>query len=160
MSLKLVCHSNWSVTQIGMSLKFECLSNLNVTKIGMSLKLKYHSNWKVTRIGMSHKLKCHSNWKTILIEKVVSPKTSKSASIGRILSLLLLYGKSKFWRKKPDTKTQFAHDFVLAMIVSETVLERHLHRPFKESGPKSCKYNLKIRANYAQMYFKIHHFYL
>ena len=83
-SLKIKCHSNWYVTQIGMSLKFEYLPNLKITKIGMSLKLKYQSNWNVTQFGMSHKLECHSNCKTKLIEKVLNPETSKSASIGRI----------------------------------------------------------------------------
>ena len=49
-------------------------------------------------------------------------------------------------------------DFVLALMVSERVLERQFQGLF-ESGPKSWTYNLKIRANYAQMYLKIHHFY-
>ena len=31
----------------------------------------------------------HSNWKTKFIEKVANPKTSKSASMGRIRILLL-----------------------------------------------------------------------
>ena len=38
---------------------------------------------------MLHKMECHSNWKTKEIEKVVNPKTSKSASIGRISILFL-----------------------------------------------------------------------
>ena len=56
-------------------------------------------------------------------------------------------------------KTLFAPDFVLAMVVSERVLERQLQGLF-ESGPNSCTYNLKIRAKYAQMYLKIHNFHL
>ena len=62
-------------------------------------------------------------------------------------------------RRKPDTKTLFAPDFVLGMVVSERVLERQFQGLF-ESGPKSWTYNLKTRANYAQMYLKIHHFHL
>ena len=36
---------------------------------------------------MSLKYECQSNWKTKEVEKVVNPKTSKSASIGQILIL-------------------------------------------------------------------------
>ena len=39
-------------------------------------------------------------------------------------------------RRKPDTKTLFAPDFVLVMVVSERVLERQFQGLF-ESGPKS-----------------------
>ena len=73
-----------------MSIKLECLSNLSVPKIGMSLKLDCHSNWDVTQTGMSLKLECHLNWNATQIGKVVSPKTSKSASIGRILILFII----------------------------------------------------------------------
>ena len=72
-----------------MSLNLKCYSNKNVTQIGMQLKLEYHSNWKITQIEMSLKLKCHSNWKNYYIEKVVSPKTLNSASIGQISILFL-----------------------------------------------------------------------
>ena len=102
MSLKLECHSNWNVTQIGISVELECHSNQNVTQTGISLKLESHSNWNVSQFEISLKMKCHSNWnvtqikkslkfafhsnwETKLIEKVVNPKTPKSASIGRIL---------------------------------------------------------------------------
>ena len=51
-----------------------------------------------------------------------------------------------FKEKKLDTKISFASNFVLAMGVSERVLERQCQGLFK-SGPKSCTYNLKIRAN-------------
>ena len=64
-----------------------------------------------------------------------------------------------FVKKKPFTKTLFASDFVLAMDVSKRVLERHFHVLFK-TGPQICIYNWKIRANYAQMYLKIHNFQL
>jgi len=72
---------------------------------------------------------------------------------------LLVYGQSKILRKKLYAKTLFAPNFVLAMVVSERVFERQLQGLFK-SGPKNCTYNLTIGANYAQMYLKIHHFYL
>ena len=62
-------------------------------------------------------------------------------------------------KKKLDTKTLFASNFVLAMAVSERALERQFQGLFK-SGPTSCTYNFKIRANKAQMYLKIHHFHL
>ena len=70
-----------------MSLKFESHTNWNVIKILKTLKLECHLNWIVKQIGMSLKLECHSNWKTNYIEKVVNPKTSKSASVGQILIL-------------------------------------------------------------------------
>ena len=54
--------------------------------------------------------------------------------------------KIKFWRKKLYTKTLFAPNFVLAMVVSETVLERQLQGLFK-SGTKSCTYSLTFIAN-------------
>ena len=41
-----------------------------------------------------------------------------------------------FEKKKPDTKTLFAPDFVLVMVVSERVFERQFKGLF-ESGPKS-----------------------
>ena len=59
--------------------------------------------------------------------------------------------------KKLYTKTLFAPNFVVEMVVSEKVLERQFQGHF-ESGPKSWTYNLKTRANYAEMYLKIHHF--
>ena len=62
MSLKLECHSNWNVTQ----------------------------NWIFIQIRVSLKYERHSNFKTKRIEKVVNPKTSKSASIGLILIMFLL----------------------------------------------------------------------
>ena len=96
MSLKLEWHSNQNVPQIEMSLKLECHSNWYVTQIEISLKLNCHSNWNVTQIEMSPKFECYSNWKTKLIEKVVNPKTSKSASIGPI-SILLDYIFSFFF---------------------------------------------------------------
>ena len=37
MLLKLECHSNLNVAQIGISLKFKCHSTMNVTQFGMSL---------------------------------------------------------------------------------------------------------------------------
>ena len=58
-----------------------------------------------------------------------------------------------FQKKKPDTKPFFAPDFVLALMVSERVLERQFQGLF-ESGPKGWTYNLKTKANYAQMYLK------
>ena len=61
-----------------MSLNLEC-----------HLICECHSNWNVTQIGIPLKFECHSNWKTKYIEKVVNPKTSKSASIGRILILFI-----------------------------------------------------------------------
>ena len=64
-----------------------------------------------------------------------------------------------FEKKKSGTNTLFAPDFVLAMVVSERVLERLFQWLFK-SGPKSCMYILKIRANYTQMYLKIHNFHV
>ena len=60
---------------------------LVVTQIEISLKLKCHSNLNVTQIEMSTKFECHLNWKTKMIDKVVNPKTSKSASIGQISNL-------------------------------------------------------------------------
>ena len=51
-----------------------------------------------------------------------------------------------FKEKKLYTKILFAPNFDLAMVVSERVLERQLQGLFK-SGPKSCTYNLTIRAN-------------
>ena len=76
------------------------------------------------------------------------------------LRLLYTY---KFALKKFATilkiKPFFAPDFVLALMVSERVLERQFQGLF-ESGPKNWTYNLKIRANYAQMYLKIHTFHL
>ena len=62
-------------------------------------------------------------------------------------------GKSKFQEEKPDTKTLFARDFVLVLVVSERVLEKQFQGLF-ESGPKGWTYNLKTKANYAQMYLK------
>ena len=56
----------------------------------MSLKLKCQSNWNVTQICVSLKFECHSNWKTKYIEKVVNPKTFKSASTGQISILFFL----------------------------------------------------------------------
>ena len=65
--LKLLYHSKWNVTQIGMSLKLESNSKLechsiwnitqswNLTQAGMSLKMECNSNWNVTQIGMSYK---------------------------------------------------------------------------------------------------------
>ena len=64
-----------------------------------------------------------------------------------------------FKEKKLYTKTLYAPNFVLAMVVSERVLERQFQGLFK-SGPKSCTYNLTNRANQAQMYLKIHNYYL
>ena len=57
----------------------------------MSLKLECHTNWNVAQIKVSLKYECHSDWKTKQIENVVNPKTSKSASIGGISILLVLY---------------------------------------------------------------------
>ena len=54
-------------------------SNWNVTQIGFPLKLKCHSNINVTQIGRLN-----------LLKKVVNPKTSKSASIGRISILFYI----------------------------------------------------------------------
>ena len=54
-----------------------------------------------------------------------------------------------FEKKKSGTNTLFAPDFVLAMVVSGRVLKKPL-RLFK-SGPKSCTYIWKIRANYTQV---------
>ena len=48
-----------------------------------------------------------------------------------------------FKEKKLYTKTLFASNFVLAMVVSERVLERQFQGLFK-SGPKSCTYNLEF----------------
>ena len=49
MSLKLECHSNWNVTQIGMTLKLKCHSIWNVTQIEVSFKLECHLNLNVTQ---------------------------------------------------------------------------------------------------------------
>ena len=95
MSLNLECDSNLNVTQIGTSLKLkfhsnwnvtqlECHSNLNITQIKIALKYEFYSNWNVTKIGILLKFLLHSNWKTKWIEKVVTHKTSNSASIGQI----------------------------------------------------------------------------
>ena len=65
------CHSKWNVTQNGMSLKFEC-----------------HRNWNFSPILI---YEYHSNFNTKQIEKVDNPKTSKSASIGRISILFSLF---------------------------------------------------------------------
>ena len=62
------CHSKWNVIKNGMSLKS------NVTQIGMSNKLECHTNWDVTQINKQ-------------IEKIVNPKTSKCAYIGKTLIL-------------------------------------------------------------------------
>ena len=69
MSFKLEQHSNWNVIQIVMSHKLEC-----------------HTNWNVTQIRVSLKYDGHSNWKIKFIEKVVNPKTSKSATMDLILT--------------------------------------------------------------------------
>ena len=101
MSFKIEYYLKFKFTQNGMSLKMEYNSKWNVTKmefhyywnviwIGPSLKLKWHPNWNVTQIGISLKFECQSNWKTKLIEMVVIPKQSDSASIGRI-SILFAY---------------------------------------------------------------------
>ena len=50
-----------------------------------------------------------------------------------------------FLGPKLDTKTLFASNFVLAMVVSERVLTRQFQGLFK-SGPKNCQYNLKSLA--------------
>ena len=55
MSLKLECHLNWNVTQIGMSVTFECHLILNVSQIRISLKLECHTTCNVTQIRMSLK---------------------------------------------------------------------------------------------------------
>ena len=54
-----------------------------------------------------------------------------------------LYGKAKFRRKKPYTKTLFAPKRHLLMVVSGRVLERQYQGLF-ESGPKNSTLNLKI----------------
>ena len=55
---------------------------MNVTQIGMLLKLECQTNWNITQIIVSLKYECLDMIK--YIEKVVSPKTSKSTSIGQI----------------------------------------------------------------------------
>ena len=49
-------------------------------------------------------------------------------------------------KKKLILKILFALNLVLAMDVSERVLENQFQGLFKY-GPKSCTYNLKIKAN-------------
>ena len=73
------------------------------------------------------------------------------------MKYILLYGKAKFWRKKLYTKTLFAPDVVLAMDVSEKLFERYFEGRF-EPGHKSCTFNLKVGAIYAQKYLKKVHF--
>ena len=55
MSLKMIDHSNFNVTQIG-----RLNRKWNVTKSLMSLKMGCHSKWNVTLNKMSLKLECHS----------------------------------------------------------------------------------------------------
>ena len=65
----------------------------------MSLKLECQTNWIFTQIRVSLKYECQSNWKTKQIENVVNPKTSKSASIGRISILFFgQSGEASWWR--------------------------------------------------------------
>ena len=82
-----------------------------------------HTDRQTQSLTDGHKL--HYNQKQI------------STCVGKIKVL-----KKKTWYKK----TIFASNFDLAMVVLERVLQRQFQGLFK-SGPKSCTYNLKIRAN-------------
>ena len=68
----------------------------------MVAQIRIAPKLRESQSGMSPKLGCHSNFngmnlKTIKIEKIVSPKTSNSASIGWISILFILKCSTKYY---------------------------------------------------------------
>ena len=74
------------------------------------------------------------------------PHRRTQITLQSITNFYLCMENTSYGEKKLYTKTLFALNFVLEMVVSETVLERQFQGLFK-TGPKSCTVNSKIRAN-------------
>ena len=91
----------------------------------MSVKFECHKNWNSTQFRVSLLYECHSNWKTKDIEKVVNPKTSKSAYIGWISIQFSLDGFPYYFWSSPKEAVRHVPDNRATWPMTQTALPCH-----------------------------------